>query len=34
MWGVCLALGALELFGAANAAMRRLEVDDRSGDAA
>jgi hypothetical protein len=34
MWGVCLALGALELLGAANAAMRRLGADDGSGYAA
>jgi ribokinase len=34
MWGVCLALGALELLSAATAAMRRLEAGEKSTDAA
>ncbi len=34
MWGVCLALGALELLGAATAAMRRLEAGPRSAGSA
>jgi hypothetical protein len=34
LWGACLALGAMEILGAANAAMRRMDAARRSEGAA